>query len=692
MDWRRLGGGVVRDGLVALLGAAIVAAGAGGCGGSSETSSHPADGSAVVPGDGGADTGPPANVTAPTVTDLRVPMPAGGIMPLVAVVDGVRAAPVQVSVEVSTDAATFHAATVATAVPPGATGHVEVSITWQAIADLGLRANGTVTLRLTAQDPQGSGPPTLHTIQIDNLRAAARSVDHYLANYGAWSADTIALGQRYQMVIAHPGRSANLTRAQVAALQAGADPLDPTDDVIVLCYVSVGEDLRTASLTDDQVRADPRFRGDGTGPRIDPRGGPEVDGMPLGGIDPRGKPSNGGTGFASYYLDDNDVHNSATHVGNGFPDRNLIFGGAFVNAGDPAWFDVVDAMTVDGADRLAGFREVMTAGYGRGLDCDGVFLDTIDTAAPNAYTNASSRNQSEYEWTAPGFTQFIRHIHSVYPDKLILQNRGLFFFDPRKTQYAFNARGAVDFVLFESFRLDSNAADLANADHYPDNRYNVAPKLMAEANRPDGFTVVSLGYAVGPADQMSSDTLFGKSTLGFDDLMEDIHVTQDQNGFRHYLTGSSVSMVNSFVLDHASLEDHVPPAWSSTYNDHTGSPAGAPTPRVGIQQAVSQAAGQITVRWDVALDMHRVKYTLYAQPQPFDFAGDPALSHARAVPLVPTVPASYLTSGVGVGRYPYEATVSGFPGGQPQYLIIRATDSAPTPNQEQNTVVLTVTP
>ena len=31
------------------------------------------------------------------------------------------------------------------------------------------------------------------------------------------------------------------------------------------------EDLRTALLSDEQVRADPRFRGDGTGPRIDPR-------------------------------------------------------------------------------------------------------------------------------------------------------------------------------------------------------------------------------------------------------------------------------------------------------------------------------------------------------------------------------------------------------------------------------------
>src|SRR5205807_3987096 len=70
--------------------------------------------------------------------------------------------------------------------------------------------------------------------------------------------------------------------------------------------------------------------------------------------------------------------------------------------GDPAWFDVVNGMTLDGPDRLSGLREVLTADYGRGLDCDGVFLDTIDTAAPNSYTNAGSANQTEFEWTEIG--------------------------------------------------------------------------------------------------------------------------------------------------------------------------------------------------------------------------------------------------------------------------------------------------
>src|SRR5262249_48618774 len=162
-----------------------------------------------------------------------------------------------------------------------------------------------------------------------------------------------------------------------------------------------------------------------------------------------------------FYLDDKDVHNSAAHVGDGFPDRNPLFGGLFVNAGDPKWFDTVDAMTADGPDGRSGLRELLTPNYGRGLNCDGVFLDTIDTAAPNSYTNASSANQTEYEWTAPGFGAFIRRVHDTYPTKLVLQNRGVFFFDPRMPQYKFNARGAIDFLLFESYRLSADLDLLA---------------------------------------------------------------------------------------------------------------------------------------------------------------------------------------------------------------------------------------
>jgi hypothetical protein len=116
----------------------------------------------------------------------------------------------------------------------------------------------------------------------------------------------------------------------------------------------------------------------------------------------------------------------------------------------------------------------------------------------------------------------------------------------------------------------------------------------------------------------------------------------------------------------------------------------APTPRVGIQQAVADG-GKVTVRWDVALDENRVAYVLYAQTQPFNFAGDPTLSAATRTVLTPDVPSDYL-AGVGPDSYPYEASLSSLPRGQAQYLLIRAVDQSPNANEEANTVVLTVTP
>ena len=633
--------------------------------------------------------GTPAPATGPTVSAVRIPSPASGTIPLDLTIAGASAGAMEVQVAVSRDRqATFQPATIDGAVAGRIVldARAHVRLTWPSLRDLGFRSTAEIVLRFTVTQGAASGPSSLFLVpRLDNLRAAARRVDRYVVNYGPWTDANLAIAKRAQLVIAAPDR-----RAAVAALGLGIDPIDPSDDVIVLCYLSVGEDLRTAQLTTDQIRDDPRCRGDGTGPRVDPRG-PRADGAPLDQIDPLGLPSNGGTGFASYYLDDNSVHDSPLGAGDGIPDRNALFGALYVNAGDPGWFDVVDGMTLDGRDGLAGLRELLTSGYGRALGCDGVFLDTMDTAAPNAFTAASSTSRTRFEWTAPGVSAFVRRVHASYPDKLIAQNRGLFFFDPGYPQYASRARGALDFVMFESYRLSSSATELWNPGFFADNRYNVAPKLMAEANRPDGFRVLSLGYAAGPPGTISPDTLLGTSTLGYDDLLEDIRVTQDLAGFRHYLAEPSLSVVNDFVATHASWDDVAPPLWTSTYNDRAAFPAVAPTPRVGIQRAVVAPGGGITVSWDVALDKNRVTYRLYAQPEPYDFTADPALSRASRFALVPTAPTEYLT-GAGQGRYPYESTLTGFPRAVTQYLVIRAVDESDAENEDQNRAVLSVTP
>jgi hypothetical protein len=59
--------------------------------------------------------------------------------------------------------------------------------------------------------------------------------------------------------------------------------------------------------------------------------------------------------------------------------------------------------------------------------------------------------------------------------------------------------------------------------------------------------------------------------------------------------------------------------------------------------------------------------------------------------LTPTVPAAY-QAGVGPDSYPSEASLTTFPHGQLQYLLIRAVDQSPNANEDTNTVVLSVTP
>jgi hypothetical protein len=514
-------------------------------------------------------------------------------------------------------------------------------------------------------------------------------VDSWMVNYGPWDAGSLAVARRHQLVVAHP-RYGQLTRALVASLQAGTNAADPADDVKVLCYVSIGEDLRSAYVTDAQARQDPRFIGDGTGPRVDPRG-PNADGKSLAGIDPRGAPSNGGSGYASFYLDDDSL--DCQGQGDGIPDRNKYFGSYFVNAGDPSWFSVVDAMTLDGGDGIAGLREILTTTTGRGLGCDGVFLDTLDTAAPNQYTSCAGANPSKFEWTSPGFSNFVRRVRAAYPNALVMQNRGLFFLDPRHPQYQFTTRGAIDFVLFESYRLDSSAAHLYDPYFYPDNRYNVAPKLLAEAGRADGFQILSLGYAEGPVAQMSHDALFGRSTVGAAELLEDLRVTQPVAGFRHYLTDAKAALVNSFVIDHADLTDTSPPVWTSSYNDQNpGWPTapGSPTPRVGVRQVVA-GSRQLTVRWDVALDEYPVGYAIYSRTTPFDFAADPQLRSSTRLEVAPRAPANYPGWG-GPSIVANEATLGGLVAGQTAYVVVRAFDRSAAHNEEQNQIVLAGVP
>jgi len=558
------------------------------------------------------------------------------------------------------------------------------SITWTYQPTVGIH---DALVRLRLRDAVGSTLSAVVSLSgQSSLRAAAQSVDSYMIYYTALNDTVIDQAKNYDLAIVHPFQG-DITAEQIDRIQQGNDPTTSDDNVIVLCYISVGEDSRTFGLTDAQLLndADGRFTGDGTGPATDPRG-PAAAGTSLLGLDVEGLPSSGGTGFAPYYLDDNDY--------NGSPDRNGNFDVAFVNAGHPAWFDVINGMTFS-ADGVPGLNEMLSnapTNESRGLGCDGLFLDTIDTAAPNSFTDETSANQSEFEWTAGGFRAFIETLRAEYPNKLILQNRGLFYFNPDFAHYELTTGSLIDFVLFESYRLDSSSVQSFNPYFAADNKFNFRPRLMAEAQRDNGFTVLSLGYAEGPPSEMNTETLLGEG-VGFDLLIQDIVEAEQLSGFRHYITDEQIVLVNDFVRDNAARDDTTAPAWNSTYNANNQgfpTPPGEPNPRVGIQQAVTgPVLGSVTVRWDLAMDYNRVQYQLYYQNAPFDFSVDPALTSATRLELQGSPGAGY-SSGPKPSAYANEALISNLVEGQTYYFVIRAQDAAG--NVDQNQQVLSAMP
>ncbi|HWF02417.1 MAG TPA: fibronectin type III domain-containing protein, partial [Candidatus Angelobacter sp.] len=243
--------------------------------------------------------------------------------------------------------------------------------------------------------------------QLQNFNAGTP----YLIYYGNWTAAQVDYARtNYQLVILHP--ASNITSNQIATIKRGRDNLAGTaDDVRVLAYLSIGEDDRNGAP----------FAGDGLGPRVDPRAS---DNDPLSSItNVIGVASAGGTHYASYYL------NSRTNQ-TGVPDRNSNFGSYFVNAGAPAWWSVLKSMT-KATSGQAGLDEILGTTLGNAFNCDGLFLDTVDTAAPNTWGTT-------YEWTAPGMQSLIRQIHTNYPGKLLMANRGLFFYDSNLKTYPYN--------------------------------------------------------------------------------------------------------------------------------------------------------------------------------------------------------------------------------------------------------------
>ena len=491
----------------------------------------------------------------------------------------------------------------------------------------------------------------------------------YMIYYGEVNEAVVENAKQYDLAILHP-RQGNLTREQVEEIQSTGTK--------VLGYIAIGEDLRTAGKTAEEMLAEERFTGDGTGPKVDARTEGETS---LKAADIKGVTSPAGSGFASYYLDDNDR--------DGKPDFNPYFTCAYTNIGDPNWYEVLDNMKFDGEDNVPGIREILTTEYGRGLGCDGLFLDTVDTCAPNGYTSDEDPGRTRFEWTAPGVKDFMARVKQNYPDKLICQNRGLFFYNHLLEHYQYSPRENVDYLFYESYMLDSSPTQLFNEGFFADNKFNQLPKLSVEASCPDGFTVLSLGYAEGPEKYGLKKALEGKGGEGTAILCGEIAEAENVAGFSHYITNANLTEINDFVMNNRIDGDDDEPVWSSVYNNSTEWPPHEPEPRVGISAAVP-AKGGAMVYWDVALDKSGVSYVLYYSDKPFDFAADPDLEKAGKILLEPSVTAEYEQ-----GQFdalPYQAEINGLESGKEYYLVIRAVDRSEKHNTEKNTVYQIVAP
>jgi hypothetical protein len=502
------------------------------------------------------------------------------------------------------------------------------------------RESAALLFRAQAQ-LQTAMPVTPPATRVPGVTSATGYVQYYGNDF---SAENIALLAQFDVVVLEPVVT-NCTPAVVAELQRRGVRQ-------VLAYISIGEDPSLA----------PIVTGDGTGP---------VHAVGAGIVA-------GNNGVASFYVD--QKWNGSAYVTDGHPDTNSEFGSRFVNPNEQ-WRTLLDTQRIGGTPglpsrSLAGLAQIagrrvsdLDTDRTHDFGFDGFFLDTLDTAGP--YANAAGY----YAWTAPAMRDTVRFIREGYPDMVVFANRGLFFFHPGLVNpthnvrpYDYTIRPFIHALLVESYFLDSNPANTGISPFFGDNQHNFAQKVIAEANRPDGFSVFSLDYEINRGAALYAQA-----------------VTESvvKNGWTTYLApDGSIGTIGRWVRDHPAPADTAPPAW-----DSTGSPPFSPTDvpdRIGIQSlAPGPQAGSVIVRWDVARDQTPpVKYNIYRSGTP-DF----------------TVQEKYAAVAFGIGdgwaadpttAACNQTVITGLADGT-HFFRVRAEDSAPAAHEEQNTVALSLT-
>ena len=458
--------------------------------------------------------------------------------------------------------------------------------------------------------------------------------------YGAdFSAANLTLLAQFDLVVLEPNVT-TCTPAVVAELQRRGVKQ-------VIGYISIGEEPSFVPVS----------AGDGTGP-VRFAGGAVLA---------------GNNGVASFYVD--QAWNGAAYISDGAPDVNGGFGSRYVNP-NAAWRALLDAQRINGAPRsvaglaqLAGRRTSDTdTDRAHNFGFDGFFLDTLDTAGP--YANVAGY----YSWAAPAMRDTVKFVRESYPGKIVFANRGLFFFNPGLVNpttnlrpYDYTIRPYIHALLFESYFLDSNAGNTGPSASFGDNKHNFAQKIIAEANRADGFTVFGLDYQMNRAP-----ALFAQA----------VNESAVQNGWPSYLSpDASLAPVGTFVRDNPPAPDTAAPVW-----DSTGSPPFSPNDvpnRIGIQSIAAGAQpGSVVIHWDVARDQTvPVKYNIY-----------------RSTDAAFTNPQKYAAVSFQIGNgwstdpttaFANKTTITGLASGT-HYFRVRAEDSATPSHEETNSATLSI--
>eukprot|EP01125_Pyxidicula_operculata_P001950 TRINITY_DN118_c1_g1_i1.p1 TRINITY_DN118_c1_g1~~TRINITY_DN118_c1_g1_i1.p1 ORF type:complete len:692 (-),score=140.40 TRINITY_DN118_c1_g1_i1:101-2137(-) len=388
--------------------------------------------------------------------------------------------------------------------------------------------------------------------------------DKYAIYYGAsFNSSIVTNLKQYDLIIINPSNQPEVTPATVADLQGTSRT--------VLCYISIGEDNLPSGNQD--TTSDP----------IGPTSWDPVNKVVV------NKKSGGTFEYSSFYMD-YKWDGVSRYVSDGIPDRNGGWNSYYVYP-NAAWRSAIKSQRIGGKRGLAGLDQLLGSRVSatdtnrtNNFGCDGLFLDTIDTASVVDNTTGA------YPFAVPEMTATIKYISDNYPTALLVGNRGLFYFDYRIQSSMFNVkpfdyniRPYINGIMFESYTLGTGTTVTPD---FCNNRCQAGFYLGTEANRKDGFTVLVLDYAGG---KDSASITLSKNEA----RRQGWPLYQDPS------TAWNIATLASSVITVAA--DTSAPSWGVAADSYCGISSCSPT--TGVQAVVAtNVAGQYQIYWNGAID------------------------------------------------------------------------------------------